>query len=76
MNNVTYRNEQYKVVLVNFGMPFGKLYGIFRNEVRDFNESTAACAMKKRSDAVKEADYLLRLNLPRFKKVTPGRVVE
>lgn len=56
-----YQNKLYKVVYMDFGYGFGKLYAIFSNNETEFNRSTMISARKKRYDAMHEADYLQSL---------------
>lgn len=59
-NKVLYQNERFKVCYIDYGSPFGKLYGIFGiDQEPSPNKQIARNTFKQ---AVKEADYLNRLN--------------
>ena len=55
---IVYQNEMYKVLYMDFGCGFGKLYGIFRKDEKELTRSTACSGRRDKADAIKVADYL------------------
>ena len=55
---IVYQNEMFKVVYMDFGCGFGKLYGIFRKDEITLTRSTVCSGRRNKAEAIKVADYL------------------
>jgi hypothetical protein len=53
-----YQNDMYKVSFIDCGSGFDVLFGVFRKD-----DNVCCCVRTSREEAIKEADYLLKLNL-------------